>query len=185
MDDRESIYLDTISLASEYPNRKSMSLSRQTIYHSAEDMNGGSGGGGGGSIGNNSSTFSPNHLEYGAPTTLLATSPKNNGTKLSHRLEMEMLTAADGVGRFVNDDDTLNGTDRLNGSGGGGATNIVGGPNGKNDEVSARLLFNNDKTVTYAQWKSRVTPSYYYLSHMDLKKKLTMHFGTFFLFCTH
>ncbi|KAJ6638053.1 Anoctamin-1 [Pseudolycoriella hygida] len=40
MDDRDSIYLDTISLASEYPNRKSMSLSRQTIYHSAEDIQG-------------------------------------------------------------------------------------------------------------------------------------------------
>lgn len=155
MDDRESIYLDTISLASEYPNRKSMSLSRQTIYHSAEDMNGGGGGGGsiaGNSITASSAAFSPNHLEYGAPAATAP--PRNNGMK--HRLEMEMLTAADGVGRF---DSNENGT--------GGETEqrrIYGaGPNGKNDEVSARLLFNNDKTVTYAQWKSRVTPSF--LSH--------------------
>lgn len=146
MDDRDSIYLDTISLASEYPNRKSMSLSRQTIYHSAEDMNGG-----GGSIAGNNTAFSPNHLEFGgAPTP-----PRKNGMK-NHRLEMEMLTAADGVGRFDNNE---------NGTGGVETEQRIygGGPNGKNDEVSARLLFNNDKTVTYAQWKSRVTPSF--LSH--------------------
>ncbi|XP_055711894.1 anoctamin-4 isoform X2 [Phlebotomus papatasi] len=38
MDDRDSIYLDTISVASEAINRRSLTLSRQTIYHSAEDL---------------------------------------------------------------------------------------------------------------------------------------------------
>ncbi|GAB0087139.1 hypothetical protein DMENIID0001_014160 [Sergentomyia squamirostris] len=39
MDDRDSIYLDTISVASEaINNRRSLTLSRQTIYHSAEDL---------------------------------------------------------------------------------------------------------------------------------------------------
>lgn len=42
MDDRESIYLDTISMTSGSTignNRRSLALSRQTIYHSAEDVN--------------------------------------------------------------------------------------------------------------------------------------------------
>lgn len=43
MDDRDSIYLDTISIASNSTfgnnKRRSLALSRQTIYHSAEDVN--------------------------------------------------------------------------------------------------------------------------------------------------
>lgn len=42
MDDRESIYLDTISITSNSTlgnNRRSLALSRQTIYHSADDVN--------------------------------------------------------------------------------------------------------------------------------------------------
>lgn len=98
MDDRDSIYLDTISLASEYPNRKSMSLSRQTIYHSAEDVQG--------------------HADA------------NNLFKRSEQID---------------------------GAAGGG---MAFGKYGQNDEVSARLLIlNNKKTVTYSQWKSRVTIS--------------------------
>lgn len=40
MDERQSVYLDTISIASDSQpiNRKSLSLSRQTIYHSAESL---------------------------------------------------------------------------------------------------------------------------------------------------
>lgn len=96
MDERDSIYLDTISLASEYPNRKSMSLSRQTIYHSAEDVHG--------------------HAEPDA------------NSLFKHSEQM------DGAAAF--------------------------GKYGLNDEVSARLLIlNNKKTVTYSQWKSRVTIS--------------------------
>lgn len=42
MEDRDSIYLDTISITSNSTyknNRRSLALSRQTIYHSAEDVN--------------------------------------------------------------------------------------------------------------------------------------------------
>lgn len=43
MDDRDSIYLDTISIGSNSTfgnnKRRSLALSRQTIYHSAEDVN--------------------------------------------------------------------------------------------------------------------------------------------------
>lgn len=97
MDDRDSIYLDTISLASEYPNRKSMSLSRQTIYHSAEDVQG------------------------------------------------------------ADANDLFKQREQLDGAAGG---RMAFGKYGLNDEVSARLLIlNNKKTVTYSQWKSRVTIS--------------------------
>lgn len=100
MDERDSIYLDTISLASEYPNRKSMSLSRQTIYHSAEDVQ--------------------SH----------ATSDANNLFKQNEQYD------------------------------GMAAGQMAYGKYGQNDEVSARLLIlNNKKTVTYSQWKSRVTIS--------------------------
>ncbi len=100
MDERDSIYLDTISLASEYPNRKSMSLSRQTIYHSAEDVQGN------------------------------ATSDANNLFKQNEQYD------------------------------GHAAGQMAYGKYGHNDEVSARLLIlNNKKTVTYSQWKSRVTIS--------------------------
>lgn len=38
MGDRESLYYDTISVASDATNRKSLSQSRLTIYHSAVDL---------------------------------------------------------------------------------------------------------------------------------------------------
>lgn len=118
VDNRESIYLDTISLASDYPNRKSMSLSRQTIYHSAEDLNNGNINVGAGDDGS----------DYATPVSKI--SRFSNADRLA-----EKLTTVAGEHR--------------NGDRGGG------------DEVSARLLYydNVDKkmTVTYSQWKSRVT----------------------------
>lgn len=126
MEDRESIYLDTISVASEFPNRKSMSLSRQTIYHSAEDMHDMS------SADNNGV-----HLAYNVHTKSKPEYQSPIKSKRFNRSEMEMLAGADGAG---------------NGSG------VRDFSTGTNDEVSARLLFYNNKTVTYSQWKSRVTP---------------------------
>ncbi|XP_055604797.1 uncharacterized protein LOC129753026 [Uranotaenia lowii] len=38
MDERDSIYLDAVSLSSDGTNRKSLYLSRQTVYHSAEEL---------------------------------------------------------------------------------------------------------------------------------------------------
>lgn len=118
MDDRESIYLDTISLASEYPNRKSMSLSRQTIYHSAEDVHQDNGGG----IGTNS-TSSPG--DYSTPMSMKRKASLKSDQQRHTNIDLIRLAGCDGAG--------------------------------PNDEVSARLLFNNNKTVTYTQWKSRVT----------------------------
>ncbi|XP_058063124.1 anoctamin-4 [Anopheles bellator] len=42
MEERESIYLDAVSVNSDGANRKSLYLSRQTVYHSAEDVRFGS-----------------------------------------------------------------------------------------------------------------------------------------------
>lgn len=42
MDERDSIYLDAVSVYSDATNRKSLHLSRQTVYHSAEDVRFGS-----------------------------------------------------------------------------------------------------------------------------------------------
>lgn len=135
VDNRDSIYLDTISLASNYPNRKSMSLSRQTIYHSAEDLNNG--------LSQNQSMAniaSVNGYGGGDDTSDYAT-PVSKLSRIStaERLAEKLAAAADGV-------------ELRNGS-----RYYTGGT----DEVSARLLYydNVDKkmTVTYSQWKSRVT----------------------------
>lgn len=89
MGDRESLYYDTISVASDATNRKSLSQSRLTIYHSAVDLaapgdtptktanyrnNGnvynqlsyavGSGGGSGGSLPNRKSSLKQSCLQY-------------------------------------------------------------------------------------------------------------------------
>lgn len=126
MEDRESIYLDTISVASEFPNRKSMSLSRQTIYHSAEDMHDM------GSADNNGV-----NLAYNVHKKSIPDFQSPNKFKRFNHTEMQMLAGADEAGNGCGVRDFSSGT---------------------NDEVSARLLFYNNKTVTYSQWKSRVTP---------------------------
>ncbi|XP_053669255.1 anoctamin-4 [Anopheles marshallii] len=51
MDERDSIYLDAVSVYSDATNRKSLHLSRQTVYHSAEDVRFGSVDSGSGSGG--------------------------------------------------------------------------------------------------------------------------------------
>lgn len=137
VDNRESIYLDTISLASNYPNRKSMSLSRQTIYHSAEDLNNGS------SQNQSMANIAPvnGYGGTGDDTSDYAT-PVSKISRFStaDRLAEKLTAAAEDV-------------QLRNGSN----SNYTGG----SDEVSARLLYydNVDKkmTVTYSQWKSRVT----------------------------
>lgn len=148
VDNRESIYLDTISLASDYPNRKSMSLSRQTIYHSAEDMNNGNV--------NNGSGIGDDVSDYATPVSKI--SRFSNADRLA-----EKLTMAAGDQRICSD-------------GGGG------------DEVSARLLYydNVDKkmTVTYSQWKSRVTFNQNSCKHKDIFSlySLSLFKSLYFLF---
>jgi len=163
MDERESLYFDTISLAESEAaaaaaaHRKSISQSRNTIYHSAVDLAGDEGGGGSGG----------GRLRLGggaaAEHAALAWQP---GYRQSTALE------------------------HLNGGGGGGgdhtdaaiAAQMIalqngrnhlptgigvtgdGGQGGGDDEVSRRLLrtssniSNKDKKlpITYSQWKSRV-----------------------------
>lgn len=113
MDDRESVYMDTISLNSHSEvTKKGLSQSRQTIYHSAEDVH------------------------------------------------QQQTTDKD-------EDDDEYFTEKINSN---KLPIYVGGVGGEychpalnTDEVSARLLLINHKkkkTVTYSQWKSRVTFSF-------------------------
>lgn len=139
MDDRDSVYLDTISVASGFPNnRKSMSMSRQTIYHSAEDLT-------------QSASVSPRSS---------ATPPSGSGGNGGL-----VASASDFLARMRSSSHAE--LERLNGGGDEGPASIHrtvngklnnGGTKLKIDEVSERLLFmSNNKTVTYSEWKSRVT----------------------------
>ncbi|KAH8238234.1 hypothetical protein KR032_001355, partial [Drosophila birchii] len=160
MDERESLYFDTISLADSEAaaaaaaHRKSLSQSRNTIYHSAVDLAGDEG-------------RSSNSLRLGsgaaAEHAALAWQPGyRQSTALEHlnggggggdhtdaALAAQILALQNGRGHLP----TGIG---VSGSGGGG-----GG--GGDDEVSRRLLRNSstvsnkDKKlpITYSQWKSR------------------------------
>lgn len=147
-------------MASEFPNnRKSMSLSRQTIYHSAEDLThsasaslrssvtppkggagGGSSNGGGGGLAASAADF----------LARMRSSPS--------QVELERLN---GDGDTPSHAPLSNG--KFNGSG------VGGGSPRKIDEVSERLLYmsNNKTTVTYSEWKSRVTLNFYFF-HLNL-----------------
>lgn len=126
MDERESIYLDTISLASDYPNRKSLSLSRQTIYHSAEEL----------------TNFSSMEQNEQKPKSFLS-SCSSSTTSPSTKYSNQLINAEKSTHLLA---DTTDGKNK--------------------DEVSDRLLYNNNNkklTVTYSQWKSRVTFIYYFM----------------------
>lgn len=135
-DDRSSIYLDTISLASDFPaaginNRKSISMSRQTIYHSAEDLS--SGG----------DSKAPT-----LPPTLPPTAASSAGEFLSHMRETPRQNGGSG-GRSRNGG-LKGGADATDGGIAAMAAPLA------NDEVSAEALLGSNKTVTYSEWKSRV-----------------------------
>lgn len=186
MDDRASIYLDTISLASDFPgvagNRKSISMSRQTIYHSAEDL------------GQSASSLPPAAFAAAAaaPTIEEAVPPRgatttadvgafltqlrNAGamdasaaTKAAQRMNggkrnggggLKGSSASDRNGGF----DSFDAADRIfaatatasSAAAGADHNNDSSQPH-RNDEVSAHaLLGNSNKTVTYTEWKKRV-----------------------------
>lgn len=158
MDDRDSVYLDTISIASGFPNnRKSMSLSRQTIYHSAEDL-----------------THSANPSLRSSITP-----PKtSNGGDLNHGSSAAAgggglaASAADFLARMRSSPSQVE-LERLKGDGDVESPSRTPLANGKSngskrniDEVSKRLLYmsNNKTTVTYSEWKSRVTLYFFFIS---------------------
>lgn len=136
MDDRESVYYDTISVAGSEPNRKSLSLSRQTIYHSADDLPG---------YDPTPSRFATNNRNYSSILTPTKNSrnPKSNDINSTPYYSHIALAGGDyGDGGGV-------------GGGGGRAMSEC-------DEVSASLLdsynrVNKKLPITYSQWKSRVT----------------------------
>ncbi|XP_037919309.1 anoctamin-4 isoform X2 [Hermetia illucens] len=134
MDDRESVYYDTISVAGSEPNRKSLSLSRQTIYHSADDLPG---------YDPTPSRFATNNRNYSSILTPTKNSrnPKSNDINSTPYYSHIALAGGDyGDGGGV-------------GGGGGRAMSEC-------DEVSASLLdsynrVNKKLPITYSQWKSR------------------------------
>ncbi|EDV33579.2 uncharacterized protein Dana_GF21590, isoform D [Drosophila ananassae] len=158
MDERESLYFDTISLADSEAaaaHRKSMSQSRNTIYHSAVDL---------------AENEGRNSLRLGAAEhAALAWQP---GYRQSTALEH--LRETGGGGDHTDAAITAqilalqNGRGHLPtgiGVGGGPGRNAAGGADAGcgDDEVSRRLLRNSstisnkDKKlpITYSQWKSR------------------------------
>lgn len=175
MDERESLYFDTISLADSEAaaaaaHRKSLSQSRNTIYHSAVDLAG---------------DETRNSLRLGGSSSAAAEHrlPWQPGYRQSTALE-HLNGAGYGVGGGDQADAAIaaqvlalqNGRTHLPtgigvGGGGGGAGGVysysrsgAGGGGSGDDEVSRRLLrqsstvSNKDKKlpITYSQWKLRV-----------------------------
>lgn len=178
MDERESLYFDTISLADSEAaaaHRKSMSQSRNTIYHSAVDL---------------AENEGRNSLRLGAAEhAALAWQP---GYRQSTALEH--LRETGGGGDHTDAAITAqilalqNGRGHLPtgiGVGGGPGRNAAGGADAGcgDDEVSRRLLRNSstisnkDKKlpITYSQWKSRV----------NNKSNITIRFKTQIKFKLH
>ncbi|XP_017018154.1 anoctamin-6 isoform X1 [Drosophila kikkawai] len=160
MDERESLYFDTISLADSEAaaaaaaHRKSLSQSRNTIYHSAVDLAGDEGRSGsslrlgsGAAAEHAALAWQPG---YRQSTALEHLNGGGGGDHTDAALTAQILALQNGRGHLP----TGIG---VSGSGGG-----LGGGGG-DDEVSRRLLRNSstvsnkDKKlpITYSQWKSR------------------------------
>lgn len=160
MDDRDSVYLDTISLSSGRPNnRRSISLSRQTIYHSAEDLTnssassslrscvtptkvalneragGGSGGGGG----------DAHHQPAAAAAASSSAAFLERMRRPPGRVQLERPDDIEGYDAAKHVKLSKYKPNGANGS------------PGKTDEVSDESQLLNNKTVTYYGWRSRVT----------------------------
>lgn len=168
MDDRASIYLDTISLASDFPgvagSRKSISMSRQTIYHSAEDLGqqppppstttkppAASAAATG--VGDFLTQLRRDNIAVGETTT--TTQPQRlNGVASSNRKRNGGLKATvSGNSGF----DSIDAADRIIAATAGHVPNQQQQTTMQNDEVSTQtLLSSSNKTVTYTEWKKRV-----------------------------
>ncbi|XP_032594153.1 anoctamin-5 isoform X2 [Drosophila grimshawi] len=169
MDERESLYFDTISLADSEAaavaaaHRKSLSQSRNTIYHSAVDLDGdetrnslrlGSGGGGGMSAEHMRLAWQPGYRQ----STALEHLNGGGGDYTDAAIAAQMLALHNGRTHLP----TGIGVAGIGaGSGGVGGYTSYGGSG--DDEVSRRLLrqsstvSNKDKKlpITYSQWKLR------------------------------
>lgn len=163
MDERESLYFDTISLAESEAaaaaaHRKSLSQSRNTIYHSAVDLAG---------------DETRNSLRLGADhMRLVWQAGYRQSTALEHLNAVDQTDAAIAAqvialqnGRAHLPTGIGTGMSMGMGSGGvGGYGHSCTGGGGGDDEVSRRLLrqsstvSNKDKKlpITYSQWKLRV-----------------------------
>lgn len=147
MDDRESIYLDTISITSGSTigaNRRSLALSRQTIYHSAEDIY-------------------EDHPNYGLDLTYGGGDYPRNGilkNALSNR-DQELApepVSVDEVEYYAKKFNDLEGV-RGRPEEVTALLNSIDLPAHHPSSHSGNLSSNRTKkeTITYSQWKARVT----------------------------
>ncbi|KAH8276085.1 hypothetical protein KR018_002378 [Drosophila ironensis] len=158
MDERESLYFDTISLADSEAaaaHRKSLSQSRNTIYHSAVDLAGDERGNGlrlSSAAEHAALAWQPGYRQSTALEHLKELG-ENGGDHTDAAIAAQMLAMQNGRGHLP----TGIGTGTRGGGGGGGDAGCG------DDEVSRRLLRNSstisnkDKKlpITYSQWKSR------------------------------
>lgn len=152
MDDRESIYLDTISITSNATlanHRRSLALSRQTIYHSAEDVN-----------------TEEQHPDYGYD---LPDHPPGNGIlKNTNRSRDEGPVSSEEVEHYARKLGNLEGrpTDEVTAL----LTNLDEHSGPVPSSPSAGHLSNKTKkeTITYSQWKARVNTEYESSSHLSI-----------------
>lgn len=197
-DDRASIYLDTVSLASDFPSLsdhghtgnggnganatlKSLSMSRQTIYHSAEDLQPPDDGSSytanhpttGHIFGNGGSATSSNRSHSRTPTNTAeflsrlrgadAGEPssssggggilKRNGAAAAKPTTSTLVGAADSTDTT----DSLIAAAAAAAAASTSAQTPSGGSTLEYDEVTAQMLSSSHKkTVTYSEWKSRV-----------------------------
>lgn len=170
MDERESLYFDTISLAESEAaavaaaHRKSLSQSRNTIYHSAVDLAGDEGRN---SMRLASGGIPVDHMRMGwQPGYRQSTALEHlNGAGADHTdaaIAAQVLALQNGRTHLPTGIGVSSGIGGGGGGGSGYGHSVSGG--GGDDEVSRRLLrqsstvSNKDKKlpITYSQWKLRV-----------------------------
>lgn len=169
MDERESLYFDTISLAESEAaavaaaHRKSLSQSRNTIYHSAVDLAGDEARN---SMRMASGGIPVEHMRMGwqpgyRQSTALEHLNGGGGDHTDAAIAAQVLALQNGRTHLPTGIGVASG-----GAGGGGSGygHSISGGGGGDDEVSRRLLrqsstvSNKDKKlpITYSQWKLRV-----------------------------
>lgn len=177
MDERESLYFDTISLAESEAaavaaaHRKSLSQSRNTIYHSAVDLAGDEGRN---SMRLASGGIPVDHMRMGwqpgyRQSTALEHLNGAGGDHTDAAIAAQVLALQNGrthlpTGIGVGSGGIGGGGGAGGGGGNGYGRSVSGGVGGGDDEVSRRLLrqsstvSNKDKKlpITYSQWKLRV-----------------------------
>jgi len=186
MDERESLYFDTISLAESEAaaaaaaHRKSISQSRNTIYHSAVDLAGDEGRsslrlGGATSAEHAALAWQPG---YRQSTALEHLNGGGGGDHTDAAIAAQMIALQNGRNHLP--------------TGIGVAGGDGGGHGGGDDEVSRRLLrsssniSNKDKKlpITYSQWKSRVNNDSNITNQFKFKIKLKFRYQNQIRFTT-